>query len=545
LDKRDRGQRACAGAATGLLRPRETAALANLQRDHPVAPELRPYVERYWSVSWALPEGSTHRSEVLPAPAVNVSVETGDRPRFGADLPAVLVHGVVTRRFTVDLCGTGRVTAVKFRPGGFTAFTGVRAGRDRVAALGPELGVDARTVLDVVLAGDDDAARAAALDAVLAPHAPDPEPAYLELVAVLDQMQDRTLVRVEDVAAGADTTVRSLQRLFTRYVGVGCKAVLARYRLQDAVGAIDAGDVRRPRHPRRLARLVRPGALQPRVPRAGRHDPVGLPAAGPLTRAPVSRSPGDVTAPAGETSGRYARDRADHRPHRHVVRAPEHLHGADARVGEPRRLHRRRRAVLRLLPRAHRSGPPGRDEIIESQSSDWREVAHALTDEPLPAGARVQYQKHMTHHLLPEVDRAALDGLRHAFLVREPAEVLVSYARVRGEPTLEDLGLPQQVELFERFGGPVVDARAVLEAPGPVLSRLCEALDVAYDEAMLTWPPGPRETDGVWAPHWYSRVWASTGFEPYRPPTEPVPDRLLPLLERAQPCYDALAPYAL
>jgi AraC-like DNA-binding protein len=229
--------------ATGLLRPRETAALANLQRDHPVAPELRPYVERYWSVSWALPEGSTHRSEVLPAPAVNVSVETGDRPRFGADLPAVLVHGVVTRRFTVDLCGTGRVTAVKFRPGGFTAFTGVRAGRDRVAALGPELGVDARTVLDVVLAGDDDAARAAALDAVLAPHAPDPEPAYLELVAVLDQMQDRTLVRVEDVAAGADTTVRSLQRLFTRYVGVGCKAVLARYRLQDAVGAIDAGDV--------------------------------------------------------------------------------------------------------------------------------------------------------------------------------------------------------------------------------------------------------------------------------------------------------------
>jgi transcriptional regulator GlxA family with amidase domain len=60
---------------------------------------------------------------------------------------------------------------------------------------------------------------------------------------VLDLMQDRTLVRVEHVAAGAGTTVRSLQRLFTGYVGVGCKAVLARYRLQDAVGAIDSGDV--------------------------------------------------------------------------------------------------------------------------------------------------------------------------------------------------------------------------------------------------------------------------------------------------------------
>jgi AraC-like DNA-binding protein len=229
--------------ATGLLHPRATAALANLERDHPVAPELQPFVERYWSVSWALPDGSVHRSEVLPAPAVNVSVETGDRPRFAVDLPAVLVHAVVTRRFTVDLRGTGRVTAVKFRPGGFTAFTGVRATPDRVTPLGAELGLDAATLLHEVLASDDDAARAAALDEMLAPRAPEPEAAYLALTGMLELMQDRTLVRVEDVAARAGTTVRSLQRLFAHYVGVGCKAVLARYRLQDAVAAIDGGDV--------------------------------------------------------------------------------------------------------------------------------------------------------------------------------------------------------------------------------------------------------------------------------------------------------------
>jgi transcriptional regulator GlxA family with amidase domain len=37
--------------------------------------------------------------------------------------------------------------------------------------------------------------------------------------------------------------VRALQRLFAAYVGMGAKAVLARFRLQDAVAAIDAGQV--------------------------------------------------------------------------------------------------------------------------------------------------------------------------------------------------------------------------------------------------------------------------------------------------------------
>ena len=188
---------------------------------------------------------------------------------------------------------------------------------------------------------------------------------------------------------------------------------------------------------------------------------------------------------------------------------------------------------------------PGRPDILSAQPTDWRVVADGLVAGSLPDGATVAYQKQMTHHMLPEVDRAALDGLRHAFLIRDPAEVLVSYAKVRSDPTLEDLGLPQQVELFERFGGPVVDARRVLEDPAATLRRLCEALGVPFDPAMLSWPAGPRASDGVWAPHWYARVQASTGFAPYAPPSDPVPGRLLALLDRCRPYYDALAPYAL
>jgi hypothetical protein len=119
--------------------------------------------------------------------------------------------------------------------------------------------------------------------------------------------------------------------------------------------------------------------------------------------------------------------------------------------------------------------------------------------------------------------------------------VVASYARVRGEPTLTDLGYPQQVEIFRAHGGPVVDAADVLRDPAPVLRRLCAALGIDFDPAMLRWPPGPRATDGVWAPHWYAAVEASTGFAPYDPSPAEVPARLRPLVEAAQPYYDELA----
>jgi hypothetical protein len=187
---------------------------------------------------------------------------------------------------------------------------------------------------------------------------------------------------------------------------------------------------------------------------------------------------------------------------------------------------------------------PGRDAVVASQPTDPAVVVAQLTSGPL--ATPVQYQKHMTHHVLPSTPREPLAALTHAFLVRDPERVLTSYAKVRDEPTLEDLGLPQQLELFETYGGPVVDAADVLRDPRGTLGLLCAELGIGFDEAMLAWPAGPRATDGVWAPHWYAGVEASTGFAPYSPGSgDPLPDRLAPLLERCLPYYDALAPYRL
>jgi hypothetical protein len=202
---------------------------------------------------------------------------------------------------------------------------------------------------------------------------------------------------------------------------------------------------------------------------------------------------------------------------------------------------------------------PGRDEILRSMPVRWPEVVEQLTSGQLPAGRTVYYQKHMTHHLLPGIDRTRLAGLRHAFLIRDPRRLLASYARVRDTPTLADLGLEQQVEIYRLFGGPVIDAADLAASPLATLEALCAALRIPFNPAMLAWPAGPRATDGVWAKHWYARVWASTGFDPGRGASKDaaegpgaargtggsaeaaLPARLEGLAARSQPFYDELA----
>jgi hypothetical protein len=195
---------------------------------------------------------------------------------------------------------------------------------------------------------------------------------------------------------------------------------------------------------------------------------------------------------------------------------------------------------------------PMRDAVIASQPTDWRTVASALVGPP-PEGKPIWYQKHMTHHMLPQFGREWCDGLVNAFLIRAPEAVLASYSRKRDAFTLEEIGLPAQAELFdraaERLGHPppVVESQDVLADPRGALALLCEACGIAFDQSMLTWAPGRRTSDGVWAPAWYEAVERSTQFDPPRAEVgfADLPDPLKPIAERARPLYDRLAAYKL
>lgn len=228
--------------ALGLLRPELNDAL--VRRDRlPVAAGLATWVEAYWTVAWEL-DGPGFVAEVVTHPSVHVTVETGSRPRFGHALPAGLVHGVVTRRFSQEIAGTGRVFGVKFRPGGFGAFTGADVGAwtDRVLPLAAAFGDSAQGLVEEVLALGSDAERAAVADAYLLARVPARDERYDEVLAVVHAIQgDPGLTTVELAARRHGLSERTLQRLFRRYVGVGPKWVLQRARLHDAVARIDAG----------------------------------------------------------------------------------------------------------------------------------------------------------------------------------------------------------------------------------------------------------------------------------------------------------------
>lgn len=217
-----------------------------VRRDRLPAHEgLATWVEHYWTVAWEL-DGPGFVAEVVSHPSVHVTVESGDRPRFGHRMPDGLVHGVITRRFSQEIAGRGRVFGVKFRPGGFGAFTGADVGAwtDRVLPLSAAFGDRSGTLVREVLTAGPDGERAAVMDAFLMDRIPARDEKYDAVLAVVRDIQDDpSLTTVELAARRHAMSERTLQRLFRRYVGVGPKWVLQRARLHDAVDRIDTGRV--------------------------------------------------------------------------------------------------------------------------------------------------------------------------------------------------------------------------------------------------------------------------------------------------------------
>lgn len=188
---------------------------------------------------------------------------------------------------------------------------------------------------------------------------------------------------------------------------------------------------------------------------------------------------------------------------------------------------------------------PGREETLAAGPIDWQVAVSQLLG-PLPGDRPVFYQKHMTHHLLPHIDRGWMRQLTNCFLIRDPREVLTSLIKHVPDLTLADTGFPQQAEIFDRvcqWNGkvpPVIDAADVLRDPRRMLTSLCQAVGVEFMDRMLHWEPGLRDTDGAWAKYWYKEVQTTNGFGPYRPKAEAVPEHLGEVLAQCQAHYQHL-----
>jgi AraC-like DNA-binding protein len=222
----------------GIVHRSGSTDLFDLLRSE-VGPHLAPFAEHLWEVRWDRHGAPPRDSRTIPFPSVNLTVEAGTpgAVRHGRPLPAALAHGVVTRTFRITLDDAGWALGVKFRPGGWAAWSGLDAARltDRVLPAGPLLGPLGLHGLadDVLAAGPDE--RHAVFRALLERHAPEPDADHLRLCALVQRMRDDpSLVRVEQLPELVGWSARTLQRRFRWAVGVSPKWVLTRFRLQEA-----------------------------------------------------------------------------------------------------------------------------------------------------------------------------------------------------------------------------------------------------------------------------------------------------------------------
>lgn len=193
---------------------------------------------------------------------------------------------------------------------------------------------------------------------------------------------------------------------------------------------------------------------------------------------------------------------------------------------------------------------PMRDVVLRAGVRNWRDVIERCLA-PAPGGAPVFYQKHITLHMLPAFDRDWIKQVSNVFLIRAPEFVVASYAQKRESATLRDIGFVEQKELFDLVcdttgtAPVVVDATDIQSNPEQMIRALCTAIDLPFDDAMLHWPAGRRDSDGVWGEHWYNAVVESTGFTPPHAESPVLTGEGRRLADAARPYYEALTPFAL
>ena len=191
---------------------------------------------------------------------------------------------------------------------------------------------------------------------------------------------------------------------------------------------------------------------------------------------------------------------------------------------------------------------PMRDEVLAATPTDEQEVLDIMfrsePDTPL------LFIKNMAHHI-KAMDRSFIDDMDSFILTRDPIEMLPSLSRgLARSPSVADTGYGVQVEILDRILASgrapiVVDSAAVLNDPRATLASLCSALNVPFDEAMLSWPAGAKSVDGVWGSHWYKRLHTTTGFEPQQSTGQQIPAELSEAYDACKPLYDRLSEYAI
>ena len=189
---------------------------------------------------------------------------------------------------------------------------------------------------------------------------------------------------------------------------------------------------------------------------------------------------------------------------------------------------------------------PLKDKVIASQLNNIEDIKHQCKKNSIG----ITYQKHMTHHILDK-DYSWMNTLKNCFLIRNPKMVVKSFMKSWNDGDFMDIGFSQQYEIYKYIYNnvddtpPVLDASRIRNNPKKILTKYCDIIGIPWDENMLSWDPGLRKYDGVWATHWYSSVLKSTSFSPEHSKDLKLTDDEKRIVDKAMPIYNDLLKVAI
>lgn len=185
---------------------------------------------------------------------------------------------------------------------------------------------------------------------------------------------------------------------------------------------------------------------------------------------------------------------------------------------------------------------PGREEIISSMECNPEKIVNDIILGDYEK--EVVFMKQMTHHLI-NIDESFIDAVDNVFLIRDPGKLIRSLSQVLKKVELRDTGIKKQFEIYEKIRSKdktpvVIDSGEILRNPEDAISKLCFALDLPFERNMLSWNPGPRKEDGIWAKYWYKNVHNTSGFELQETSSAELPENLKNLYNECLQYYNRL-----
>lgn len=190
---------------------------------------------------------------------------------------------------------------------------------------------------------------------------------------------------------------------------------------------------------------------------------------------------------------------------------------------------------------------PGKKEIINSQPKDYKKVVESISI------AQVKHEnlfiKNMAHHLI-SLDLEFINQWENVILIRNPKQLIASFAQVIQNPTHIDIGVKRQYEIYlqlleQKKNVTILDSDQLLKNPKSVLTQFCKKMNIEMNDNMLQWESGSIPEDGIWAKYWYFNVHNSKGFATQKTSSRQLPKHYQKLWKETIPYYEELSIHAI